>query len=127
MSAGKALDDDHRWPWLKAVAEAALKAAADHPGYVVIACSALKRIYRDRLRKMIGPMLIVHLNGPKQLIQERLSSRRAHFMPPTLLESQFATLEPLEDDEQGFEVSIDQPVEQIVESICAHLVDAGTV
>ncbi len=48
-------------------------------------------------------------------------------MPPTLLESQFATLEPLEDDEQGFEVSIDQPVEQIVESICAHLVDAGTV
>lgn len=121
MASGRPLDSSHRWPWLKAIADAALKAAANNPGPVVIACSALRRAYRDRLREMLSPMLTVHLSGSKELIERRLASRRAHFMPASLLESQFATVEALGADEEGFEVAIDRPLKHVVEDLVARL------
>lgn len=124
MSSGQALEDYHRWPWLKAVAEAALLEARLNQPYVIIACSALKRIYRDRLREMLGPVVFVHLTGSRSLIEKRMLARHSHFMPSVLLTSQFETLEPLERDEDGIVVSIEKPVKQIVESLCTRFSDA---
>lgn len=121
MSSGRPLADEHRWPWLKAVSFAALNAAAGAPGPVVLACSALKRAYRDRLRAVLEPMVVVHLDGPAGLIGRRLESRPGHFMSASLLPSQFATLEALGNDEVGVVVSADEPVDVIVERIVAWL------
>jgi gluconokinase len=97
MAAGIPLDDDDRWPWLEVVASwIRLHTEAGRPG--IITCSALKRSYRDVLR---GPdVVFVHLAGPADLIGERIEARTDHFMPPALLRSQAATLEPLDSDEQ---------------------------
>jgi gluconokinase len=97
MAAGQPLDDDDRWPWLEIVASwIRTHSDAGQPG--IITCSALKRAYRDVLR---GPdVVFVHLAGPTELIGERITARIDHFMPPTLLASQVATLEPLGDDER---------------------------
>ena len=102
MSAGIPLDDQDRWPWLDAIAAwIASKRERGEPGLVT--CSALKRSYRDRLR---GPNVIfVFLNGPRAVIEARIASRKSHYMPPSLLPSQLATLEPLEPDEPGVTVS----------------------
>lgn len=97
MAAGRPLSDADRWPWLDAIAIAA--SVAGQSGAVAIACSALKRRYRDRLRMRLGEVLLIHLSGNPALIRARLEARRDHFMPPALLDSQLYELEPPAADE----------------------------
>lgn len=114
MANGIPLTDEMRRDWLVQVAESAraLGETADKP--VVISCSALKRRYRDFLRTRLAGLEFVHLAGDFELIRSRLLERRGHFMPPTLLESQFADLEELGRDEPGTVVPVDAEVEEIV-------------
>ena len=120
MSAGQPLTDEDRWPWLKAIADEIdrLCAAGER---AVVACSALRRTYRDILVHGRNDVQIVYLNGTQQLIADRLGRRKGHFMPPGLLASQFKTLEPPANDEHPFTVSIDAPVEAIVDDIARQL------
>lgn len=120
MHAGIPLTDDDRWPWLRAIAEAIdRKAAAGEP--VVIACSALRRAYRDVLVHGRDDVRLVYLKGPRDLIAQRLAHRRDHFMPTSLLDSQFATLEEPAPDEHAIVADIDAPVDDIVAAIAARL------
>ncbi len=100
MSAGTPLTDDDRWPWLKDLA-AWMAVQAREGQSTVMACSALRRTYRDVLRDGPPGVQFVHLHGPEALIAARMSARPDHFMPAALLASQVATLEPLEPDEDG--------------------------
>ncbi|MFI6563214.1 gluconokinase [Streptomyces sp. NPDC050534] len=110
MSAGIPLDDDDRWPWLDAIGSWA-HGRAGLGG--VVSSSALKRAYRDRLRAAAPGVVFVHLTGDRALIEERMSHRQGHFMPTALLDSQFATLEPLQPDEAGVAVSVAGSPEEI--------------
>lgn len=112
MAAGTPLDDQDRHPWLEAIGEW----LARHGDGGVMSCSALKRSYRDQLRAHCPRVEFLHLSGSPELITRRLAGRRGHFMPPSLLQSQFDTLEPLGPDERGITVDVDEPVEAIVES-----------
>lgn len=114
MAAGIPLTDDDRWPWLARVGDA-LHEAGDS-GHV-IACSALRRAYRDAIRAKAPDVEFVHLQGSSELLAARLGVRANHFMPATLLESQLATLEPFSDDETGVIVDIDATPEAIVDRI----------
>jgi gluconokinase len=116
MSAGQALTDEDRWPWLRAIADEIdrLSAAGVRS---VIACSALRRVYRDILVHGRQDIRLVYLNGTQALIAERLSLRKGHFMPQGLLASQFKTLEPPTADERPVTVSVDAPAERIVDDI----------
>ena len=89
--------------------------------HVVIACSALKRAYRNVLARGRGDVRFVFLDGSQALIADRLARRKGHFMPPGLLDSQFRTLEPPRADENPITVSIDAPIETIVKDIIARL------
>ncbi|MEU9238033.1 gluconokinase [Streptomyces sp. NPDC048385] len=109
MSAGHPLDDADRWPWLDAIGAW----AHGREGGGVVSCSALKRAYRDRLRAAAPGLVFVHLTGDRQLIEDRMSHRRGHFMPTALLDSQFAALQPLEADEAGVDVDISGSPEEI--------------
>jgi gluconokinase len=100
MTAGQPLDDDDRHPWLERVGDW----LAGHPDGGVTSCSALKRKYRDQLRRHRPDIEFLHLRGSPELIQRRLATRPDHFMPAALLRSQFDTLEPLGDDEPGVTV-----------------------
>jgi gluconokinase len=116
MSRGEPLNDDDRRPWLMRVAETLR--AADRP--IVIGCSALKRRYRDWIRDGAqSPVTFMHLAGSRALIAARMAERRDHFMPLTLLDSQFAALEPPGADEDAVTVSIDQTPEMIVADLIA--------
>ncbi|MEV5365920.1 gluconokinase [Streptomyces cellulosae] len=110
MSAGTPLTDDDRWPWLDAIGDWA-QGRAGLGG--VVSCSALKRSYRDRLRAAAPGVIFVHLTGDRALIEDRMSHRQGHFMPTALLDSQFATLQPLEPDEAGVAVSVTGSPEEI--------------
>jgi gluconokinase len=120
MSAGHPLTDEDRWPWLQAIADEIdrLSAAGER---AVIACSALKRAYRDILVHGRGDVRIVFLDGTQDLIAARLAARKGHFMPPGLLASQFKTLERPGANERPIIVSIDAPVERIVDDIVTQL------
>jgi gluconokinase len=120
MSAGHPLTDEDRWPWLQAIA-GEIDRVCKLGGNVVIACSALKRAYRDVLVHGRADVRIVYLDGTHDLIASRLAARKGHFMPPTLLESQFKTLEPPSDNENPVTVSIDTSVEAIVNDIVRKL------
>jgi gluconokinase len=120
MSAGHPLTDADRWPWLQAIADE-IDRVCKLGGNVVIACSALKRAYRDVLVHGRDHVRIVYLNGTYDLIASRLAARKGHFMPPALLESQFKTLQPPGDDENPVTVSIDGSVEAIVDDIVRKL------
>jgi len=111
MTAGHALDDDDRGPWLTAIGEWLAAHQADGG---VMSCSALKRHYRDQLRSHVPDVEFVHLDGTHEVIARRQASRPGHFMPASLLASQFATLEPLEDDEHGVVIDVDQSIDAIV-------------
>lgn len=113
MSAGIPLTDEDRWPWLEVINKwmVAREALGEN---TVVSSSALKRSYREVLAKDV-PVFFVHLNGTHELIQQRLSERKGHFMPPALLPSQFAILEPLAADENGVEISIEGSVDDMVE------------
>jgi gluconokinase len=114
MASGIPLDDNDRWPWLREVGEQ-LRGAAAANLRTVTACSALKRVYRDLLREYVPAAFFVELDGPRNVVGERVVSRHHEFMSPSLLESQFATLEPLEPDELGLRVEITLPVDEIVD------------
>jgi gluconokinase len=116
MKAGHPLTDEDRWPWLRAIA-AEIDRACAAGEHLVIACSALKRAYRDILVHGRSDVRIVFLDGTQQLIADRLAKRKGHFMPPDLLPSQFRTLEPPAPDENPVTVSIDASVEAIVDDI----------
>lgn len=119
MSAGIPLVDEDRWPWLDAIG-AALRAARGSG--IVVTCSALKRIYRDRIRAAAGrKVTFVLLDGPKALLAERIGNRRGHFMPPSLLDSQLATLERPTPDEGALTASIEPAPETIVTEIVEEL------
>ncbi|GAC1043292.1 gluconokinase [Rhizobium sp. No.120] len=114
MSAGIPLTDADRWPWLDKVGQHL--ALAEDTRF--IGCSALERIYRDRIRAVVGaPLCFVHLAGTRQTILRRMQARRDHFMPPALLDSQFAALEPPGADEGAITVDIGQPLDQVVAAI----------
>ena len=93
MASGKPLEDSDRWPWLRALV-AIIDENAQQGRRILIACSALKRSYRDVLRKADGQIIFVHLSGSFDVIQARLAQRAGHFMKPDMLQSQFAVLEP---------------------------------
>ena len=120
MSAGQPLTDDDRWPWLKAIADEIDRLLGKGEN-VVVACSALKRAYRNVLVHGQHNIHIVFLDGEHDLIAGRLAARRGHFMPAGLLESQFSTLEPPAADERPIIVSIDSTVCAIVDDIISQL------
>ena len=110
MSAGIALSDADRMPWLARVGDA----LAAQSGGAVIACSALALRYRDAIRASAPNVIFVHLDAPAEVLAIRAGAREGHFMPASLLSSQLATLEPLDDDERGFAVDASLPVADIV-------------
>ena len=113
MSDGIPLTDEDRWPWLQAIAE--LVAVKDHEGTpTVVTCSALKRSYRDVLRDA-APTFFVHLDAPFEVLAERMKLRTKHFMPTTLLKSQFDALEQLGDDESGAVIDVTPPIDEVIE------------
>ncbi|WP_435748683.1 gluconokinase [Microbacterium sp. PMB16] len=112
MSAGIPLVDADRWPWLDRVGAAL--AADPHP---VVACSALRRSYRDRLRATAPETVFVHLAAAPARVQAQSEAREGHFMPPALLQSQIATLEPLAPDERGLTVTVDAEPDELVDRI----------
>jgi gluconokinase len=120
MSAGHPLTDEDRWPWLQAIADE-IDRLCKAGERAVIACSALKRAYRDILVHGRDDVRIVYLDGTQQLIADRLAKRKGHFMPAGLLESQFKTLEPPAREENPLTVSIDASVDAIVDDIVRQL------
>jgi gluconokinase len=129
MSAGQPLTDEDRGPWLQAIAEE-IDRVCKAGRHAVIACSALKRAYREILVHGRSDVRIVFLEGTQELIASRLALRKDHFMPPGLLDSQFKTLEPPGESENPVTVSIDAIVEAIVDDIVNQLglspADSGT-
>ncbi len=114
MARGEALNDTDRAPWLEKVGTA----LRDFDGLCVIGCSALKRSYRNRIRDAAGePVLFLHLDGAAEVIRKRMSARDDHFMPLSLLDSQIATLQPLQPDEASVTVDIDQSFDAVVAEI----------
>ncbi|MET0725240.1 MAG: gluconokinase [Leifsonia sp.] len=128
MAAGVPLSDGDRGPWLDAVG-AELAAAADHDpagGGLVVACSALKRAYRDRIRHSAPGTFFVHLDGDPELLAARAAARTGHFMPPSLLASQLEILEPLAADEAGIRLDVADSVPELARQAAAALAEAST-
>jgi len=117
MSAGQALDDADRWPWLDRIGRYLAQAPAggvSAPGRVV-ACSALKRSYRDRIRTLAPAVRFVFLDGETELIRQRMLQRSGHYMQATLLSSQLQTLEkPLPDESDVLALDLSLPVPELV-------------
>ncbi|MFJ4673289.1 gluconokinase [Kitasatospora purpeofusca] len=120
MSAGTPLDDDDRAPWLRAVG-AWLGERAEAGTGGVVTCSALKHGYRDILRAACPDAWFLHLSGRTGLVEDRLARRTDHFMPPSLLGSQYAALEPLGPDERGAVLDVGPSPEELVEKAAALL------
>jgi carbohydrate kinase (thermoresistant glucokinase family) len=119
MREGTPLTDADRWGWLESLA--AWTAERDARGEpTIMACSALRRAYRDVLRRGGEGTFFVHATGDKHLILHRMDARD-HFMAPSMLESQLDTLEPLGADEQGMDVDISLPVDRLVAAVLARL------
>ena len=114
MASGTPLTDEDRWPWLKAIGERMEVERMTGHG-VVVSCSALKRSYRDCLRKEVhGKVHFILLDGSRELISERMKKRKGHFMPPALLDSQFATLEKPTPDEHAVILDISHTVPNLL-------------
>lgn len=120
MSAGTPLTDEDRWPWLAAIG-AWLDEGPATGARRIVTCSALKRIYRDRLIAGREGVRLVYLDGSMALIAERMRARRDHFMPPALLESQFAALEPPGEDEAAVKVGVDAAPGHVVDAVLQKL------
>lgn len=118
MAAGIPLEDEDREPWLDAIAAAAVRKSS-RTSYVVVTCSALKRQYRDRLRRADQKIILIHLTGSRSLLQSRMNQRRGHFMPPEMLDSQLATLQDPEPDELAVNLDIAAQPSSIVEHALA--------
>jgi carbohydrate kinase (thermoresistant glucokinase family) len=115
MAAGIPLNDDDRWPWLDLVGDALAESNT------VVACSALKRVYRERILAAAPGTFFVHLHGTRELLAQRMGARPNHFMPVALLDSQLNTLELLGADEPGVMLDIALPVDQLVAAAKASL------
>jgi len=117
MEAGIALDDADRWPWLEKVGSRLAAAKGK-----VIACSALKKTYRQHIQNHAGrPVIFVYLAGERDVLVERMKRRTAHFMPMSLLDSQLKTLEVPAPEERAVTVDIDAPLEAVVNQAIAQL------
>ena len=119
MSAGIPLTDEDRWPWLKAIGER-MEVERQTGHGVVVSCSALKHSYRDCLRRQVaGRVHFILLDGSRELISDRMRKRKGHFMPPALLDSQFATLERPGPDEDAVILDISRPVPALLDAATA--------
>jgi carbohydrate kinase (thermoresistant glucokinase family) len=118
MAGGKALDDADREPWLEAIGREFARAGEKS---LVVACSALKKSYREILRCADPSVRFVFLEGPYELLSQRLGSRSGHFMPPSLLQSQLAILEPIEPDECGFALNVARKPEELAKEAARRL------
>jgi gluconokinase len=117
MASGIALTDEDRAPWLRSIA-ARLRAAKDAGTGLVVSCSALKRSYRDLLRAEAGEVRFIFLKGARVLIAERLATRSGHYMPASLLDSQFAALEEPDPDERVWECDVkESPADLVAELV----------
>ncbi|GAB3491410.1 gluconokinase [Flexivirga sp.] len=114
MAAGVPLTDEDRWPWLRSIGTWIDEHERDGRS-AVITCSALKRAYRDLLREDRKNVRFVYLDVPQEVLEDRLSKRTGHYMPPSLLPSQLQTLEPLQQDEDGVVVHAHQSPEASLE------------
>jgi len=121
MSAGIPLTDDDRLPWLRAIGA---WLALNVEGGGVVSCSALRRSYRNVLREAAPDVAFVHLHGDPDVVRRRVAGRPGHFMPESLVASQFDTLEPLDADERGIVLDLDSPVDDLVS---AYLVAEPTI
>jgi len=126
MAAGHPLDDQDRAPWLEIIAERIGAELADGKP-IVVACSALKRRYRDQLISHAPSAVFVHLEGRRDIVAERQSHRDHEYMPNSLLDSQYATLEPLEPDERAIVVDLAQTPDDMVRFVKKRLVDFDVV
>jgi len=120
MAAGQPLDDEDRWPWLRKIAEVIGEHEAAGTS-IIVTCSALKRVYRDLLRDGHPSVWFAHVDVPREVLAERLAKRQGHYMPPSLLDSQLATLEPLGEDEPGDVIAGHGPLEQTVTEVLGDL------
>lgn len=121
MADGTPLTDEDRWPWLEIIGNE-LKASRSADEDIIVTCSALKKIYREKLRSAGGePLYIVFLKGSPELLASRMGARKGHFMPASLLQSQLATLESPEGETNVVTVDIDATVPEIVEDAIARL------
>jgi gluconokinase len=126
MTSGIPLDDIDRAPWLCSLRD--WMTAQDSVGRsTVLACSALRRRYRDVLRQACGPVTIVHLDLPVEVAATRMQQRTNHYMPASLLRSQLDCLEPLEPDERGFRVEATAIPQHLIASIILRLTDEGLI
>lgn len=116
MSSGIPLTDEDRWPWLDLCAEELNK-----PGGAIVACSALKRIYRDRIKSKAKDVIFLHLDGSSELLFERMNNRQGHFFKKEMLQSQLDTLEPLQSDENGFTIDVSGTEAEIVKQAAMKL------
>lgn len=116
MRAGVPLTDDDRWPWLESVG-AVIHAETQDGRSIVLACSALKRAYRERIAAAAEGVDFIHLTGTEDILATRMQERPGHFMPPALLTSQLETLEPLEPGEQGAVVENTRDPREVVAQI----------
>ncbi len=112
MTAGEALNDEDRHPWLESIGR---WLAAHGAGGGVMSCSALKQRYREQLRSHCPSVRFLHLSGTPEVIGARQASRPGHFMPASLLASQFETLEPLTSDEVGLTIDVGQSIDAIID------------
>lgn len=120
MSAGTALTDEDRWPWLRAMRDwLTTQSRTGHS--TVVTCSALKVVYRDVLREAEGRVRFIHLAAPPEVIGDRLEHRSGHFMPASLLPSQYQALEPLTADEDGVTIDVGASPEDVVSAVLAAL------
>lgn len=115
MASGTPLTDEDRREWLQAIAS---KLAAAEPTGAVVACSALKRSYRELLRASAPDLRLVHLSGAENVLAQRMRERTGHYMPPSLLRSQLDTLQPPAADEHAVVLNIESPREQMLAAIC---------
>ena len=115
MAAGSPLTDEDRWPWLDRIANE-MRSAGEEGRSMVVACSALRRVYRDRLRGCGADVRFLHLTGASALLRSRMARREGHFMPAGLLDSQLATLEYAGPAETVHDLDISQDVESLVRS-----------
>ena len=120
MSRGVPLTDEDRWPWLTSLRDWMSARAADGIR-TIVTCSALKRSYRDLLSEAEGRVFFIHLLADPDELRERMAHREGHFMPPALLPSQFAALEPLDDDEDGVTVVSRPTPEETLDALLAAL------
>lgn len=125
MAAGTALTDADRQQWLITL-QGQIGAAAAAGTSLVLSCSSLKRRYRDLLRAFDPALVFIHLDGPRALIAARMAARPNHYMPASLLDSQFAALEPLGPDELGMRLDIDAAPAQLVDAVTRRFAPAST-